>query len=1039
MKKALKFLAFGLFTLLLFFLVAAVAFYHLVSVGEFRRFLIQEIEQRTALTVRLGEGDLKFGRVLGIAFRDVAILEPNGSETILTAERITARVALWPLFRRRLVFYAIDLEKPAAHVTRDPDGKIRLLERLLNLPFLKSQDTQFSLDLRAIKIVGGNVEFRDHVKRALAGTTTLRGFDLRLNRIRGQALRQFFAKVVSKRPHPPNGTALDFDLKTTLAREGQTAQIHAGGTMVFPDDRLEFDNAWWNVKAQINAMPIAVFQSIGEQLPLKSLSGSMDSSVQLEGDPKERLHVQAQIAFKELAVDAPEIFSAPLQPGEGHVVLDMNWKPAAWDLSRFELRSKDKDFLLRGAVRAISNHDHQVELNLTTPPVPIATMKQYLPMKWLASPQLENMTAAVQQGEIRFTKAGINAKWSDLNRMTAASLDDRVWFDGELRNVSAQFPGGYLPLRSLEGRITLERGVLSLVNLQGDYGQSRFGNAVGSYRISSGSLQLQARGEVDLAEIREQARQGLLSAPVAKAAAYVHEIAGRSKFDLGLSKTPEAAPVAQGKLTLDGARLQTDDLSLSDIRGDIAFTPADIKAERILASISGSPVEIQLALKDYGSENATFDLGVGSRGMRAGVVSRLLLNSGSVQDPGLVRGSIRYSGPLTANQRRKFTADLDLVNVQIDRKPLLQPLRQLSGRIKIDDAGIDFQKLNGLLVGFPARFNGQWRYGQKTQLVFDFSAPNLDVTYLLSQIDPETTDFYNNLVAEGTISLAKGSVKAFEFSDFKSAVVIDHRVWRFNNPIMQSDGGTVQGVATLFDKPDVPGFSVTPKLQSVPIQSVLKWFDMSNKEITGKIILSGHFESAGKDALQRKRNLAGWFNLKIEDGTIHRLRVLIQILNLLDLSRWFTFRLPDLNKEGISFRRISGDFKVAKGVYTTDNLLVDSDDLRMTGSGKLDPAKEEIDFLVAVRPFAGIDTGLNYIPIIGRGIAAIKNSFLVASFHITGSIDNPTVVPAPLSTVSEWFLGVLGIPKNMIGLGGGDGETHKDEVHDDEKAPSSSP
>src|ERR1043166_3922521 len=140
MKKALKFLAFGLFTLLLFFLVAAVAFYHLVSVGEFRRFLIQEIEQRTALTVRLGEGDLKFGRILGIAFRDVAILETDESEPILTAERITARVALWPLFKRRLVFYEIDLEKPTAQVTRDQNGKFPLLDRLLNLPFLKSND-----------------------------------------------------------------------------------------------------------------------------------------------------------------------------------------------------------------------------------------------------------------------------------------------------------------------------------------------------------------------------------------------------------------------------------------------------------------------------------------------------------------------------------------------------------------------------------------------------------------------------------------------------------------------------------------------------------------------------------------------------------------------------------------------------------------------------------------------------------------------------------------------------------------------------------
>jgi uncharacterized protein YhdP len=149
----------------------------------------------------------------------------------------------------------------------------------------------------------------------------------------------------------------------------------------------------------------------------------------------------------------------------------------------------------------------------------------------------------------------------------------------------------------------------------------------------------------------------------------------------------------------------------------------------------------------------------------------------------------------------------------------------------------------------------------------------------------------------------------------------------------------------------------------------------------------------------------------------------VQLLNLLDLSRWFTFKLPDLGKEGIRFRRISGDFKVAKGVYFTENLLVDSDDLRMTGSGKIDVPGDDIDFVVAVRPFAGIDSGLNYIPLIGTGIAAIKNSFLVASFHIRGSIEDPTVTPAPLGTLSEWFWGVLGIPKRIITFPGADNKT----------------
>jgi uncharacterized protein YhdP len=158
--------------------------------------------------------------------------------------------------------------------------------------------------------------------------------------------------------------------------------------------------------------------------------------------------------------------------------------------------------------------------------------------------------------------------------------------------------------------------------------------------------------------------------------------------------------------------------------------------------------------------------------------------------------------------------------------------------------------------------------------------------------------------------------------------------------------------------------------------------------------------------------------MQIEEGTIYRLRILVQILNLLDLSRWFTLQVPNLAVQGIRFRSITADFKVTKGVFSTQNLLVDSDDLRMTGAGKIDLPSDEIDFVVAVRPFARLDTAINHIPLIGRGIAAIKNSFLVASFNIKGPIDDPAITPAPLSTLSEVFFGVLGIPKKLIPLGG---------------------
>jgi uncharacterized protein YhdP len=127
--------------------------------------------------------------------------------------------------------------------------------------------------------------------------------------------------------------------------------------------------------------------------------------------------------------------------------------------------------------------------------------------------------------------------------------------------------------------------------------------------------------------------------------------------------------------------------------------------------------------------------------------------------------------------------------------------------------------------------------------------------------------------------------------------------------------------------------------------------------------------------------------------------------------------LPDLTKQGIRFRAITADFKVVKGVYQTENLVVDSSDLRMSGSGKIDVPNDDIDLVVAVRPFAGIESAFNQVPILGRGMAAIMNSFLVGAFSIKGRIEDPSITAMPLGTLTEMFWSVLGIPKSILTMG----------------------
>ncbi len=1039
MKKALKLLVLVAALFGLFLLVSFLAFYHLLSVGEFRRFLIAEIEQNTNFKVQLGEAKLEVGRILGVGFHDLTLSEPDAVAPVITAERITARVALMPLLRRQLVFYEIRLNQPAAQVVRDKDGKIPLLDRLLNLPFVKSAEHQFTLDLRKLKITGAKIDFLDHFLEGAARPTRLENFDLDLARLRGAALRDFFQNLVRRKRDQPQGAALEFELKTVVVSEDKEARLRAKGTMIFPSEPLEIDQAWWNADVQITDLPAPLVRSYaGSRLPVSSLSGTLDGRFYLEGNPKQRLQAKGKISFKKLAIDAPEIFPAPLGPGEGRLDLDVSWQPRLpgglpgdrqtggpaqqWELSRFDLRVKNPQITVIGAVRAVDREGPRLQLTVTAPSLSVAAVKKYLPPKWIAAAHAENFVATLQDGNVKFNRAEVSAPLSDIRAPSAtAGFAAGVSLDVEFKSVAANAAGGYLPLRGLQGRGILEKGLLSFKGFTGDYGQSRLSNIDGNYHwygASQGALQLRGRGDLDLAELLEQVQQGLLPASVTKAAAAVQEMEGRGRVDFAVNREAESAPLIEGRISLDGARFKLHDFPLTEVRGEIALTPAEIKADKVRALLSGSPVQIHLALKDYADDNAAFDLTVESAGVRAGVVTRWLLSSGSLQDSGMVRGSVRYRGALGTAEGRRLTGNLDLANVQLAVRPLLQPLKDLNGRILIDEAGIDFQNIKGALVGFPAGFNGRWRFAQKPQLLFDFSAPNLDVTYFYSQLNPEAADFYANLQGVGKLTLGQGRIKAFQFSDLKADVVIDRKVWRLGNIVARSAAGSLQGSATFTDQPGILGISVEPKIKGVPVQGVLDWFEAGKVEMTGKVDLTGRLAWMGKDAAERKRSVEGNFNLRIEDGTIGRMRVLVQLLNLLDLSRWFTLQAPDPGKQGIRFRTVTGDFNVTHGVYATENLVVDSDDLRMTGQGKIDLPNNEIDFIVAVRPFAGIDTVIGYIPLIGRSIAAIKNSFLVASFNITGPIEDPTITPAPLGTLSEWFWGVLGIPKNIIGFGG---------------------
>jgi len=1022
MRKALKVIGFISVTLVLFFIVSGLAFFHLMRTGEFRRFLIDEIERQTELKAQLGEADLEIGWITGVAFGQVSLSEPGAANPAITADRITARVALTPLLNREVVFYEIRLQKPMARFVRDKDGRLPLLDRLLNLPFLKRQDNQFSLDLRSIKIQNGVIDFADQRTDGAIGNWRLVNANLALERVRGERLRDFMKELLKRPAAEFTGAALQFDLKGELLKDSAKMNLKTAGRLLFPKETMDIHEARWNADIELVNLPATLIKDyLGARVPIQSMSGQLAQRIHIEGHPAQRLRLKGDVDFKQLAVDAPELFLAPLTRVDGKGNFEAEWSKQSLQVTRADFRTNEVRFSLQGVVSALDGDDPHVRLNLTALNAPLPAVRKYLPLKILESPQLERTINSIQAGQLEVKMAGVDASLAGLRRLAQSGPGTQLWFEADVRDmVATTVVDGALPLRGVQCRISLADGVLSVQNLRGSYGDSHLADVDGHYDlnpVAAGKLELHARGDVNLAELRAQMRAGLVSKPAAKFATSIQEVAGRGHIDLALKHAANTPIEFSGKAALENARARYEGYALSELKGEIVFSPKEIKGENLRAQLSGAPVQLQFALKDYAGDEGVFDLVLESPGMKAGVITSLLLDSGTPQDPGVIRGTVRYSGALNNKERRKFTGNLDLLNVQVALQPLLQPLRELNGKVAIDEKGVDLQNLKAIVAGFPANASGRWRFNEKPQLLFDFAAPNLDVTYLISQIDPEIGEFYANLQAEGKIALSRGRIKNFEFGELKTDVTIDRRVWRLHNLSARSSGGTIAGVTTINDRSDSLGIVAAPKIQAVPVEAFLRWFNITNTEMTGRVNLTGNLDTTGKNDTERKQNLNGAFNLRIEDGTINRMRIVVQILNLLDLSRWFTLQMPDLTKQGIRFRAITADLKVTKGVYATENLIVDSSDLRMTGAGKIDVPNDEIDLVVAVRPFAGIESAFNQVPILGRGVAAIMNSFLVASFNIKGRIEEPVITPMPLGTLSEMFWSVLGIPKSILTLG----------------------
>jgi uncharacterized protein (TIGR02099 family) len=153
-------------------------------------------------------------------------------------------------------------------------------------------------------------------------------------------------------------------------------------------------------------------------------------------------------------------------------------------------------------------------------------------------------------------------------------------------------------------------------------------------------------------------------------------------------------------------------------------------------------------------------------------------------------------------------------------------------------------------------------------------------------------------------------------------------------------------------------------------------------------------------------NSTGTLAIRVSDGRIPEMGPgvgrLFGLVSLAELPRRLTLDFGDVFGKGLGFDSISGDFRLADGSATTDNLVIKGPAAQISISGRTGLRAKDYDQYVQVVPHignslpvigavvggpVGAAAGLAVQGLLGRGL----NRTASARYHVTGSWDKPVM------------------------------------------------
>ncbi|OGP87517.1 MAG: hypothetical protein A2156_10925 [Deltaproteobacteria bacterium RBG_16_48_10] len=394
--------------------------------------------------------------------------------------------------------------------------------------------------------------------------------------------------------------------------------------------------------------------------------------------------------------------------------------------------------------------------------------------------------------------------------------------------------------------------------------------------------------------------------------------------------------------------------------------------------------------------------------------------------------SMRWQGETEDGMNALKQGQIKLKGVSFSYQMVPLPLSQIEGSILFSPEQFRVQTVKGKIGENQITVSGTIPRTlsslktipvMKRPISFQIASPLLDLDlFFPKKTDSTPTSFegfrelLSNWKVEGTVDADQVRYQGLFYQELKIEMkTIDEKlhIYPFQ---FKGAGGDFWGEGWFQPAEKGIRFEIKPRVSNMEAGAFMRIISSRARE--ERVIYTGRFhvdkvelQGEGEDFQKVKKSLNGSLRLALENGAIEKNNILSKIFSILNVSQYFKGRVPDLKTKGLPFHRIIAHFQIKEGVATTEDFLVDSDAMRITGIGTVDLGKNEVDAKIGVHPLVTVDTVLSKIPVAGYILTGKDKAFLSFVYEVKGDLDDPKIEAIPIKSMGE---GVFGIIKRVL-------------------------